>query len=67
MANNNFTVIDGGKDFTVDPWFMPTVLDSFHIKPLLEEYVNDEMINKNYDPLNSNDVREFWRLKGIEV
>lgn len=68
MANNIFTVIDGGKDFTVDPWFTPTVLDAFLIKPLLEDYVKDEMVNKNYDPLNKDDIKNFWcHEKGIEV
>lgn len=33
----------------------------------LQELVEDEMRLKGFDPLNKDDVRKFWRTKGIEV
>lgn len=35
--------------------------------PQLHELVEDEMRLKGFDPLNKDDVRKFWRTKGIEV
>ena len=33
----------------------------------LQELVEKEMRLKGFDPLNKDDVRKFWRTKGIEV
>lgn len=33
----------------------------------LLELVEEEMRLKGFDPLNKDDVRKFWRTKGIEV
>lgn len=33
----------------------------------LQELAEEEMRLKGFDPLNKDDVRKFWRTKGIEV
>lgn len=33
---------------------------------ILPEYIKQEMILKGYDPINKDDIREFWLSKGIE-
>lgn len=36
-------------------------------KKLLSEQVAAEMIEQNLNPINIDDIRIFWKLKGIEL
>ena len=36
-------------------------------KAILEDLTIKEMKSQGFDPLNMDDVKEFWRRKGIEV
>lgn len=55
-------------------------LDSKQVGEVIDEYFNPKKTNQNLqelveeemrlaglDPLNKDDVRKFWRTKGIEV
>lgn len=43
--------------------------EQFNVKNInnnLENLVEQEMRSKGLDPLNKDDVKEFWRQKGIQ-
>lgn len=41
--------------------------DKFTPKSELELLVERDMIAEGFDPLNMNDVKEYWRQKGYSV
>lgn len=50
----------------IDEVFIPNKADD-ETKIILEELTIKEIKSQGLDPLNMDDVKEFWRRKGIEV
>lgn len=59
MANN-------GEDKVNIPAFIDEQFSIKNINESLVEIVEQEMRSQGLDPLNKDDVKFFWRQKGIE-
>ena len=46
----------------LDEYFNPK-----HVNPTLETIVEQEMRAMGYDPTSSQDVKEYWKSKGINA
>jgi hypothetical protein len=57
-----FNIKDAHK--LMDELYRPTV--SSKDSTLLTEQVREEMISKGLDPINIDDIQEFWKSKGID-
>lgn len=64
------------SDININDYFLLTKDDNLGVadyeiskdyNPTLPEIVAEEMVSQGLDPINSIDVIEFWRSKGIEV
>lgn len=48
--------------------FKPTnMVVSYEAEEFLFEMVNSEMEEEGFDPLNKDDIKEYWRRKGINI
>jgi hypothetical protein len=53
---------DNAVGNTLDEYFSPK-----HSNPALETIVEQDMRSMGYDPTSSQDVKEYWKSKGINA